>query len=70
MVLGDSNGQLLVRKYADLKIFNNSVQVGKISAPRFDISSQWFPKGQPEKVLCFIIGYNETLISNNLFKMR
>ena len=26
VVLGDSNGQLLVRKYADLKIFDNSVQ--------------------------------------------
>ena len=43
---------------------------GKISAQVFEISSQWFPKGQPEKVFCLIIGYDETLIKGNLFKMH
>ena len=71
-MLRDSSGPLLlfenilIRKSLTIQ-FNIC---GKISAQVFEISSQWFPKGQPEKVLCLIIGYDETLIKGNLFKMH
>ena len=71
-MLRDSSGPLLL--FANMLIWKSlTIQFnicGKISAQIFEISSQWFPMGQPEKVLCLIIGYDETLIKGNLFKMH
>ena len=37
---------------------------------RFEISPQWLSEWQPEKVICLIIGYDETLMTSNLFNMH